>query len=71
MRNQNELMMAVLPQQKTIVDFSRLEKKLDSVEKAIQNKPVPTFTIDQHGNMITMSETKKLIKVNIQKRKRF
>jgi TP901 family phage tail tape measure protein len=71
MRNQNESMMAVLPQQKTIVDFSRLEKKLDSVEKAIQNKPVPTFTIDQHGNMITMSETKKLIKVNIQKRKRF
>lgn len=70
MRNQNEEMLAILPQQRMMVDFSRLESKLDKVEKAINNKPVPTFTIDRGGNMITKTETVKYVKTVIQKRSR-
>lgn len=71
MKSQSENMITMLPQAQLKIDMSKMERKLDNVISAIENKPVPTFTLDRSGNLITHSETKKLIHKNIQKRKRF
>lgn len=70
MKSQNESMIAMLPQNKIQLDFSDLKAELRQVKTAIENKPVPRFTIDRNGNMITETETRKLIHKTIQKRKR-
>lgn len=70
MKNQSESMITMLPQHQVKLDFSELKNELRQVKSAIENKPVPSFTIDRDGNMITKSETKNLIHKSIQKRKR-
>lgn len=71
MQNQNETMMTVLPQQRMMMDLTRIESGLREVKSAIDNKPVPSFIIDRNGNMITKTETVKYVKQTVQKRKRF
>lgn len=70
MKSQSENMITMLPQAQMKIDMSKMERKLDNVISAIENKPVPMFTLDRSGNLITHSETKKLIHKTIQKRKR-
>lgn len=67
----SEQAITVLQQKQQTVDISPLVEEMKEVKKAINDKPVSSMNIDQHGNIVTTKTAKNYIHKIIHKNKGF
>ena len=58
LRTQNERLSSVLIQREPSVDLSPLMSKMDELKKSIDEKPVPSWQVDEYLNVITTLKSK-------------